>query len=128
MTVVHTGEAIKNAYRKFNIRTATNDDVAALKEVLERRLNHPEWQLPRVFVVDGGAAQLNVARKVLRQKGIEVPLVGVVKNEFHKAERLIGDRRAIEAYEKDILLANAEAHRFAITWHRKRRRASAFSS
>jgi excinuclease ABC subunit C len=72
--------------------------------------------------VDGAAAQLNAARKILRQRGIEVPLVGVVKNEFHKPERLIGDRRAVETYEKDILLANAEAHRFAITWHRKRRR------
>ncbi|HTR19096.1 MAG TPA: hypothetical protein VMH91_03950 [Candidatus Paceibacterota bacterium] len=128
MTVVHSGEAIKDSYRKFTIRTATNNDVAALKEVLERRLNHPEWPLPRVFVVDGAAAQVNAARKVLRQKGIEVPLVGVVKNEFHKPERLIGDRRAIEAFEKDILLANAEAHRFAITWHRRRRRLSAFES
>lgn len=122
MTVVHSGEAIKDAYRKFKIRTARNNDVAALKEALERRLNHPEWPLPRVFVVDGAAAQLNAARKVLHQKGVEIPLVGVVKNEFHKPERLIGDRRAIEAFEKDILLGNAEAHRFAITWHRKRRR------
>jgi excinuclease ABC subunit C len=122
MTVVHSGEAIKDAYRKFTIRTVTNNDVAALREVLERRLGHPEWPLPRVFVVDGAAAQLNAARKVLRAKGISVPLVGVVKNEFHKPERLIGDRRAIEAFEKDILLANNEAHRFAITWHRQRRR------
>jgi excinuclease ABC subunit C len=121
MTVVHSGEAIKDAYRKFTIRTATNNDVAALKEALDRRLNHPEWPLPRVFVVDGAAAQLNAARKILRQRGIEVPLVGVVKNEFHKPERVIGDRRAIGAFEKDILLANAEAHRFAITWHRRRR-------
>lgn len=122
MTVVHSGEVIKDSYRKFTIRTATNNDVAALKEVLERRLDHPEWPMPRVFVVDGAAAQLNAARRVLRTKGVEVPVVGVVKNEFHKPERLIGDRRAIEAFEKDILLANSEAHRFAITWHRKRRR------
>jgi excinuclease UvrABC nuclease subunit len=122
MTVVHSGEALKAAYRKFTIRTATNNDVAALSEALSRRLDHPEWPLPRVFVVDGGAAQVNAARKVLRQKGIEIPLVGVVKNEFHKPERLIGDRHAIQVFEKDILLANAEAHRFAITWHRRRRR------
>jgi len=128
MTVVHSGEPIKDAYRKFTIRTATNNDVAALKEMLERRLNHPEWPLPRVIVVDGAAAQINAARKVLRQKGIEVPLVGVVKNEFHKPERLMGDRRSIEAFEKDILLANNEAHRFAITWHRKRRRTRSLES
>lgn len=122
MTVVYGGEPYKDAYRKFMIHTATNNDVAALKEVLERRFKHPEWPLPRVFVVDGGAAQLSAARSVLRQKGIEIPIVGVVKNEFHKPERLIGDRRAIKAFERDILLANAEAHRFAITWHRQRRR------
>ena len=121
MTVVNNGEMIKAAYRKFKIRTATNNDVAALKETLERRLNHTEWPLPRVFVIDGGAGQMNAARNVFKKAGIAVPIVGVVKNEFHKPQRLIGDERAIAAYEKDILLANAEAHRFGITWHRKRR-------
>lgn len=122
MAVVQGGEAVKAAYRMFKIRTATNDDVESLKEALSRRLNHPEWPLPRVFVIDGGKGQVNAAQKVLRKAGIGVPVVGVVKNEFHKPERLIGDKRAIEAYEKDILLANNEAHRFAITWHRQRRR------
>jgi excinuclease ABC subunit C len=123
MTVVRDGEADKSAYRKFKIRSATNDDVASLKEALSRRLAHPEWPLPRVFVVDGGRSQMNAAKNILRQAGIEVPLVGVVKNEFHKPERLIGDSHAIETHERDILLANAEAHRFAIVWHRARRRA-----
>lgn len=122
MTVVHSGEAVKAAYRKFKIQTATNDDVAALHEALTRRLNHPEWPLPRVFVVDGGKEQLRAAERVLKSAGVAVPLVGVVKNEFHKPERLIGDKRAIQAYEKDILLANSEAHRFAIGWHRTRAR------
>ena len=122
MTVVNNGEMIKGAYRKFKIQTATNDDVASLKEALSRRLNHTEWPLPRVFVVDGGKGQMNAARKILQQAGVGVPLVGVVKNEFHKPQKLIGDLRAIEAYEKDILLANSEAHRFGITWHRTRRR------
>ena len=122
MTVVSNGEGVKAAYRKFKIQTATNDDVAALKEVLSRRLNHAEWPLPRVFVIDGGKGQMNAARGILKKAGIGVPVVGVVKNEFHKPERLIGDERAIQAYEKDILLANNEAHRFAIQWHRRRRR------
>ncbi len=121
MTVVNNGEMVKAAYRKFKIQTATNDDVASLTEALTRRLNHPEWPLPRVFVVDGGKGQMNAAKNILKKAGIEVPLVGVVKNEFHKPQRLIGDERAIEAYERDILLANNEAHRFGIEWHRKRR-------
>ncbi len=121
MTVVDSGEAVKAAYRKFKINTAANDDIASLKEALSRRLNHSEWPLPRVFVIDGGKGQMRVAQTLLKQAGIEIPIVGVVKNEFHKPERLIGDKSAIQAYERDILLANKEAHRFAIRWHRKRR-------
>lgn len=121
MAVVHSGEMIKAAYRMFKIRSATNDDVGALKEALSRRLNHPEWPLPRIFVLDGGKAQMRGVQNVLKEAGVEIPIVGVVKNEFHKPDRLIGDERAIEVYEKDILLANSEAHRFAISWHRKRR-------
>lgn len=124
MTVVMSGEAYKAAYRKFKIESATNDDVKSLSEMLTRRLSHAEWPLPRVFAVDGGKGQMRAAERVLKKAGIEIPIVGVVKNEFHKPERLIGDRRAIEAYERDILLANNEAHRFAITWHRKRRQQS----
>ena len=124
MAVVERGEAMKQAYRMFKIRTATNDDVASLREALSRRLNHPEWPLPRVFVIDGGKGQMRGAQSVLKQAGVEVPVVGVVKNEFHKPERLIGDKHSITVYERDILLANNEAHRFAITWHRQRRRRS----
>lgn len=121
MTVVRDGNMYKDAYRKFTIRTATNNDVAALTEALDRRLGHPEWPLPRVFVVDGGKAQMNAAQRVLKKAGVAVPLVGVVKDERHRPQSLIGDRKAIEAYERDILLANNEAHRFAIGWHRQRR-------
>lgn len=120
MTVVNNGEKMPAAYRKFKIHSTTNNDTAALREVLERRLAHPEWPLPRVFVVDGGKGQMNAARKVLAKAGVSVPIVGVVKNEFHKPERLVGDKRCITAYERDILLANSEAHRFGIGWHRKR--------
>lgn len=122
MTVVQNGEVIKAAYRKFKIHSATNDDVAALKEVLSRRLTHAEWPLPRVFVIDGGKAQMRAAERVLKESGVAIPIVGVVKDRSHKPERLIGDTRAVKAYEKDILLANNEAHRFAINWHRKRLR------
>ena len=135
MTVVAGGEPVKSAYRKFKIQSAKNNDVAALKEMLSRRLVHAEWPLPRVFVVDGGKGQLNAARSVLKDAGLRhdeagsglakagmgIALVGVVKNEKHQPEKLIGDERAIRAHQKDILLANNEAHRFAIGWHKKRR-------
>ena len=122
MTVVNNGEPEKDSYRKFKIKTAKNDDIGALKEALSRRLAHNEWPFPRVFVVDGGTAQLRVATSVLKGAGVVIPVVAVVKNEFHKPERLIGDAKAIEACGKEILLANQEAHRFAISYHRTRRR------
>ena len=122
MTVVAGGEAQKAEYRKFKIRTVRNDDVGALAETLERRLNHNEWTLPRVIVVDGAKAQLRRAIKILAKLELQIPVVGVVKDEFHRPRELIGDTKAIQAHEKDILLANAEAHRFAITWHRRRQR------
>ncbi|MEN9412927.1 MAG: hypothetical protein RLZZ342_14 [Candidatus Parcubacteria bacterium] len=122
MTVVDGGEAEKGQYRKFTIRTAGNDDPAALAEMLERRLAHTEWPYPKLIVVDGGITQLRRAQAVLKKVGVSIPVVGVVKNDRHKPERLIGDIRAIQLYEKDILLVNAEAHRFSIEWHRTRLR------
>lgn len=120
MVAVEDGEPLKNAYRKFKIKEFTNNDPGALSELLSRRLLHPEWQYPRVIVVDGSTAQMNAAKKVLSKAGMSIPLVGVVKNEHHRPERLIGNMNAIQSFEKDILLANVEAHRFAIGWHRKR--------
>jgi excinuclease UvrABC nuclease subunit len=65
---------------------------------------------------------MNAARKILSNAGILIPVIGVVKNERHQPERLAGDQALIEKYERDILLANSEAHRFAIEYHRKRLR------
>ncbi len=121
MTLVSGGEPLKSGYRKFKVRSVSNNDVAALKEVLERRLSHPEWQYPRVIVVDGGAAQLRAARRTLERAGVTIPVVAVVKDERHRPSRIIGDEDAIRINERDILLANAEAHRFAIGFHRQRR-------
>jgi excinuclease ABC subunit C len=62
MTVVSNGEAEKAAYRKFTIRTAGNDDPKSLAEMLERRLAHREWPLPRLIVVDGMLLQCNLPK------------------------------------------------------------------
>lgn len=123
MTVVEGGIAEKNEYRKFRIRTAkAGDDAGALREVLSRRLGHDEWPMPKLIVVDGAAAQINAARKVLEGYGIGIPVVGVVKDEKHRPRRIEGEKGITPALERDILLANAEAHRFAIQYHRKRSR------
>ena len=122
MTVVENGIAEKNAYRKFRLRQEyTGNDLSALEEILRRRLGHPEWTLPDILAVDGSFLQYGVAERILAEQKLIIPIVGIVKNDRHKAERIIGDAGLIQRYTKEILLANAEAHRFAITYHRKRR-------
>lgn len=128
MTVVEGGLPNKMEYRKFNIQTARGgDDPGSLKEVLSRRLGHNEWPYPKVIVVDGHKAQINAAQKVLNEYGIKIPVVGVVKDEKHRPRSIAGDRDVIKDKERDILLANAEAHRFAISFNRKKMRKSLLS-
>ncbi len=120
MVVVEDGEPNKDQYRKFKIKTAKGgDDAGSLREVLTRRLGHDEWPLPRVIAVDGSTAQINAATKVLEEHGIQIPVIGVVKDEKHRPRSIQGKREVIAGRERDILLANAEAHRFAITYHKK---------
>ena len=123
MTVVENGLADKSEYRKFKIKSVNEaNDPAALREVLLRRLAHKEWTFPRIIVVDGNEIQLTVVRQVLKQLRVEgVDLVAVVKDERHKAKQILGDKILIKSFVREILLANSEAHRFAITFHRQRR-------
>jgi excinuclease UvrABC nuclease subunit len=121
MTVVEDGRPVKREYRTFNIRgVKKNDDIASLKEVLSRRLNHPEWQLPKVIVVDGGTTQKKAAESVLKDVGVSISIVAVVKDEHHRPREVIGARLA-HISEADAVLANAEAHRFSLARHRRAR-------
>ncbi|PIR87568.1 MAG: hypothetical protein COU10_03920 [Candidatus Harrisonbacteria bacterium CG10_big_fil_rev_8_21_14_0_10_45_28] len=123
MTVVEGGEAKKSEYRKFKIKTLSDaNDPAALREILDRRFGHPEWPSPQIIVVDGSTAQKNAAERVVRQRGLVIPVVAVVKDDRHKASRLIGPKNLLETYKLDILYANAESHRFAINFFRKTKR------
>jgi len=119
MVVVENGVAQKSEYRKFRLRTAKpGDDPGSLKEILSRRLGHDEWPMPRIVAVDGATAQINAAESVLREYGMQIPVIGVVKDEKHRPRDIRGDRELIKGRERDILLANSEAHRFAIGYHR----------
>lgn len=126
MTVVEGGELAKSEYRKFKIKSLSNaNDPAALRELLARRLKHLEWPLPQLIVVDGNSVQKRAAELVLKQAGFTIPVVAVVKNEKHQPERLIGQKEFLLRHKEGILHANAEAHRFSITYHREKRRKSA---
>jgi len=89
-------------------------------EILRRRLKHDEWPNPHLIVVDGAQAQVNTAQKVLDEYGYKIAIAGVVKDDKHKPKGIIADEDVRTKYEKEILLANAEAHRFAISFHRKK--------
>ena len=97
-----------------------NKDIASLKEILSRRLGHPEWQLPKAFVVDGGKTHKKAAEDVLKELGIGIPVAAVVKDDKHRSREVLGGRRA-GVSDADAVLANAEAHRFSLSLHRKAR-------
>ncbi len=122
MVVVEGDRAVKSEYRLFKIRSQKDaNDTGALVEVLERRLRHDEWPAPGVIVVDGSTAQLNAANGVLLRMGLKIPIVAVVKDERHKPKGITGPENLVKTYKKGILLANSEAHRFAINYHKKLR-------
>jgi excinuclease UvrABC nuclease subunit len=122
MTVIEDGEVVKQEYKKFIIRTQSGaNDTGALEEVLSRRFRHTEWGLPSLIVLDGSTAQMNVGKRVLDRYQFTIPIAAVVKDDHHKAKAIIGDESIIKNNKKAILLANNEAHRFAIAFHKQKR-------
>ena len=131
---------IKNSYRKFNIKTegAAGDDLAMMREVLSRRFGRAlkenperdEEHWPDLVLIDGGETQLEVARQVLSELGLEdIAIVGVAKGPDRDAgrERFFMPARAPFTLEpRDPVMyflqrLRDEAHRFAIGTHRTRR-------
>ncbi len=122
MVVHEDGEMNKSQYRKFKIKINPGvNDIGALKEILRRRLGHLEWPLPNLIAVDGGQAQINAAEAILKAQKFNIDVVSVVKDERHRPREIMGDSKYVSEHGKSILLANSEAHRFAITYHRKKR-------
>lgn len=121
-TVSIDGEFARSEYRKFKISRQTNDDIRSLKEILDRRLNHSEWQYPDLIVVDGGQAHLTCAENVLKIRRVNIPVVSVTKDVRHKASKIIGHPYLVKQFKKEIIAINAETHRFVISYHRQKRR------
>ncbi len=65
MTVVIDGEIEKSEYKKFKISKDANDDMAGLREILTRRMSHPEWSMPNLIVIDGGITQINATKEII---------------------------------------------------------------
>lgn len=121
MVVSENGNFANSEYRKFKISKYSSGDIAGLREILERRLNHPEWPYPDLILVDGNEVQMKAAEGVLQARRISIPIIAVTKDDRHKAAKLIGDPRFVKKYKNEIFALNGEAHRFAITFHRLRR-------
>ena len=118
MTVIEGKEKCKDSYRRFKLPEKTNDDYEGLREIMLRRFNHKEWRYPDLIVIDGGKAHKETAARVLAHLGLIIPIVSVVKDERHKPKDILGDKIHVDNHKKEILLANAEAHRFAIGYHK----------
>ena len=122
MTVVQNSRIQTSEYRQFKLRAKHNgNDLTALEEILRRRFAHPEWPFPELVVVDGGEVHIQLAERVLEELAVGIPVLSVVKDERHRPRAVLGVATLGERFKKEILLANHEAHRFAITFHRKRR-------
>jgi len=122
MTVTENSTVQKNDYRKFIIRGFdTANDAGALREVLIRRLAHTEWPYPNAIVVDGNIIQMNAANTVLKELQLDIPVIAVTKDERHRPKSISGPQDIIDAQKYAILLANNEAHRFALSFHKARR-------
>ena len=133
MTVFTNGVPDKNEYRKFKIYTKhTPDDTAMLREILTRRFNHPEWSMPDLIIVDGGMAQLNIAKKAIYGSSTSIypRTIALTKNERHMGYKIITGKKEmllsrLPVDVKNLLLQiDSEAHRFAISYYRKLHRKS----
>lgn len=123
MTVVEDGLPNPAEYRQFKIKNyKSSNDTGALKEVLQRRLAHPEWPMPNLIVVDGGVAQKRAIEEVLREVKLKIPVASVVKNEKHKPKGILGQTKLVNIHKNAIIISNQEAHRFAISFQRKLQR------
>ena len=126
MVVWEAGKMKKSDYRSFHIRTTQGaDDYGSMRECLTRRLSHigdgtPSLsEAPDLILLDGGEAHVHVGKEVLRSLGLEIPMFGMVKDDFHKTRALTdGERELSIALEHGvysfIYKIQEEAHRFAV--------------
>jgi len=135
MVKFENGAPAKEGYRKFKIKNVEGpNDYASMYEVLSRRLARAEedgWELPDLILIDGGKGQLNIARQVISEIGYEgkVDLASIAKGrEEGESDKIyIYGRKNPITFSKNsealflLMRIRDEAHRFAITFHKKLR-------
>jgi excinuclease ABC subunit C len=143
MVVFNSGRPLNSAYRKYRIKTVTeHDDYAYMSEVLKRRFGKGDdaKPYPNLLMVDGGKGQLNIAVAVMKELKLmgEFEIIGIAKKDARKGEnqdKIFKPGRTNPmnfGRDGDVLLflqrIRDEAHRFAISFHRKRRTKTALGS
>lgn len=119
----------KKSYRKYHLKTTTNDDYQAMKEVTYRRYQRlliESSTMPDLILVDGGKGQLNAAKEVLTQLNLDIKIAGLKKNKKHQLEALVYENQTIPLLKNSevfqlLLSISEEVHRFAISFHRNTR-------
>ena len=133
MVVFKNGEADKNEYRKFKIKTVEGaNDTAMLREILTRRFNN-DWPLPDLIIIDGGKGQLNASLRILKKFELDTPIISISKGEGLRSAKapdkifFPGEKQALKLPLASPALhiikrVRDEAHRFAIQFHRLKKR------
>jgi excinuclease ABC subunit C len=131
MVVFTKGEKDSASYRRFKIKKDYKNkpnDFAMMQEMLERRLKHNDWPKPSLIVVDGGKGQVSSVKQIINNLSLQIPLIGLAKREETiitsdlKEIKLAKDSKALQL----IMRLRDEAHRFAITYHKKLRAKATF--
>ena len=143
MVVYENGKPLRSAYRRFTIKSVIGqDDYASMKEVLTRRLDeylaHKEegsgfGRKPDLILLDGGEGHVATIKPVVDRYGLNIPVFGLVKDDRHRTRAIALNGGEIAIHQKRAaftLLSNIqeEVHRYAITFHRQRRKKSSISS
>ncbi len=143
MVVFENGRPLRSAYRRFRIKTVIGqDDYASMQEVLTRRLDehlaHREenagfGRKPDLILLDGGEGHVATVKPVIDRYNLNIPVFGLVKDDHHRtrAIALKGGEIAIHQKRAAYTLLSTiqeEVHRYAIAYHRKRRKKSTISS
>ena len=122
MVVFDLNGPIKKEYKRFKIKTIEKQsDIDCLREVFERRIKHADWEFPQIILVDGGKAQVNLAKKTFK----DIFVLGIAKGEDRKKDEFIYSPKDkdiinfIENNKKLFINVRNEAHRFAISYQRK---------
>ena len=134
MVVFQDGKPRKGEYKRFKLEGLTNqDDYASMRQVVKRRFAHYKTgdkgfdEAPDLLLIDGGINHARVAVTALQELELDFPVFGMVKDDRHRTRALVtpeGQEIGIDTQQAVFALIGniqEETHRFAITYHRKRR-------